>query len=116
MLPHRSRLTKTYEIQKTVRFGKRVEEVDFSARFLKVEEPFSRFAFIASKKIGNAVSRHRTLRLLREVIRQQSSLTSKSGSYWVVFIAKRDLSELKLIQVDKEMQLFLRKIASPENK
>ena len=57
--------------------------------FLKNNLDYSRFAFVASKKVGNSVKRNRARRLMREAFRS-FSYKMKPG-YDVVFVARNTI-------------------------
>ena len=65
----------------------------------------SRFAFVASKRIGNAVARNRFKRRLREVVR---SASVKSGSD-VVFIARKGSAEASFQHLKEAAVTLLRR-------
>ena len=65
----------------------------------------SRFGFVVSKRIGNAVTRNLVKRRLREVTRQNSV---KDG--WdAVFIARRGAAEAEFTQLKKAVDNLLRR-------
>jgi ribonuclease P protein component len=67
----------------------------------------SRFAFIASRRVGNAVKRNRGRRLLREVIRLH--LSEILPGYDCMFIARQALPEASYVDVETAvLQLLAR--------
>jgi len=114
MLSQKFRLNKDFEIRRVWRFGKKLEIDSASARFIRIfDQPFTRFAFVASKKIGNAVVRHRTLRLWREAVRQKMEMLR--GNFWVVITAKKPLAEKKLNDILPQVEFLLGKMNSLNN-
>lgn len=102
------RLTKDYEHKKVWRFGRRISSEFFDLRFLRNNEPFSRLAFVASKKVGKAVERHRALRLLREAVRL--NYETINHGFWLVFYCKKEMKDLKLKDVLPPVRQALSKI------
>lgn len=67
-----------------------------------------RIGFITSKKIGNAVTRNRVKRLLREIYRlNKSSLCSNID---LVIIAKKSAGELSFHQMEREIIALWKKM------
>ena len=72
MLPKQHRITKTKDFDRIYKDGKRIRTPFFIFNYLingKLAGP--RFGFIASKKVGNAVTRNRAKRLLREAVKAE---------------------------------------------
>lgn len=107
MLKKEFRLTKNYDFQKVKKYGQRVGGPLFLVNYLKTNRSFSRFGFIATKTLGNAVIRHRAQRLLREAV--QLNLNEIITGYDVVVLARLGLVGKKFQEVEKEMRRLLGK-------
>ncbi|MBT5954505.1 ribonuclease P protein component [bacterium] len=59
----------------------------------------SKAAFVASKRIGNAVVRNKSKRRLKELVRANQGLLP--SDYDVVFVAKRELRTLSYQQLEQ---------------
>ena len=68
---------------------------------------FSRFGFVASKRVGNAVRRNRARRLLREVVRQ--NLDHIAAGWDCVLIIRHALPDQTFTQINQAISgLFKR--------
>jgi len=63
---------------------------------------YTRRAFLASKKVGNAVTRNRARRLMKEAFRQMES-TVPAG-YDLLFIARNTIVDSKCADVKKSIE------------
>ena len=63
---------------------------------------YNRKAFLASKKVGNSVNRHRAVRLMRESYRQLESQFPQG--YDLLFIARNTISDTKCADVKKSIE------------
>ena len=59
----------------------------------EIEEP--QFAFVVSKKIGNAVQRHRMVRILRELAREKIPEVRSSSFLYVAYIYCNEYEKLE---------------------
>lgn len=69
MLPAPHRLHRSTDIQSVRQSGKRWHNPLATLYVLANQQDVSRFAFVASRRVGNAVQRNRVKRLWREVTR-----------------------------------------------
>ena len=70
---------------------------------------FNRKAFLASKKVGNSVQRHRAMRLLREACRQIEKETDHGAGYDFLFIARNTILNAKCADVKKDLEAALKR-------
>ncbi|MDA3042560.1 ribonuclease P protein component [Campylobacter sp. JMF_01 NE2] len=68
-----------------------------------------RFSAIASKKIGNAVKRNRTKRLLRAAFYNQQNLL-KDGTF--IIIAKKQIENMSFKEIERSLRWAFKKIGS----
>ena len=72
---------------------------------------YSKFGFVVSKKVGNAVIRNRIKRLFREVIRQNEYKIKKS--YDIVIISKKNtglnIKTVNYFVIEKDILKILKK-------
>ena len=69
---------------------------------LKNNLSYNRKAFVASKKVGNSIKRHRAVRLMRESYRLMES-DFKQG-YDLLFIARNTITDRKCADVKKSIE------------
>lgn len=74
---------------------------------LKNRREFSRFGITTSKKIGNAVKRNRSRRIVKEAYRRM--LPSLKSGYDVVFVARGKTPYSNVEEVYKHMQQHMKK-------
>lgn len=68
---------------------------------------YNRIAFLASKKVGNSVTRNRARRLMKESYRQMNSKLAEG--FDIIFIARNTIIDLKCADVKKSMEAASRK-------
>lgn len=107
MLSKKFRLTENRDFLKAKKYGRRIGDFLFLINYLKNDFDYSRFGFIATKKLGKAVKRHRPLRLLRESVRL---MIDKIKPGWdVVLVARPGIVGKGFSEVESELKRLLRK-------
>ena len=69
--------------------------------------PYSRQAFLASKKVGNSVRRNRARRLMKESCRL--IIPELKEGYDYIFIARNTITKLKCADVKKTIEAAVKK-------
>lgn len=75
---------------------------------------YNRIAFLASKKVGNSVTRNRARRLMRESYRQMKDTLAEG--YDIIFIARNTIVDSKCADVKKSMEAASRKTGILKNR
>ena len=69
--------------------------------------PYNRIAYLASKKVGNAVKRNRARRLMKESVRL-SNMELPTG-YDFIIIARNTITNAKCAEVKRSLESALRR-------
>ena len=101
----RHRLTTSKQFSQVHREGLSIANRLLVVRVLANGLDHSRFGFLVSKRIGNAVVRNRVKRRLREVVR----LTQVKPGWDAVFIARRDINQADFQQLKQAAENLLRR-------
>ncbi len=94
MLPKENRLTKN-QFQRLGKQGKKFRGHYGMLVVERQEGTAPQFGFIVSKKIGNAVHRHRMTRLLREISKDYIKSISNIGVIYIAYKYCENYEELK---------------------
>ena len=97
------RLRQRQEFANVYRRGRPLRSDLLIMRAVRTNEPLSRFGFTTSRAIGNAVTRNRVRRRMREAI---MSLSIRSG--WdIVFNARVRVAQSSYAQIQETMRTLL---------
>jgi len=88
--------------------GKSLGERYIVLFYRKNDLPYSRTAFLASKKVGNAVERNRARRLMKESVR--TSQVELPEGYDYIFIARNTIINRKCADVKKSIEAAIKKV------
>jgi ribonuclease P protein component len=102
--PKRERLLNRGDFVNLNREGKRRHTAHFAISFRKNGLGFSRLGITTSKKTGNAVTRNRIRRLIREVYRLHKAFSPQSCD--ILLAAKKGAGDLDFWKVREELLGF----------
>ncbi len=88
--------------------GKSLGERYIVLFYRKNDLPYSRTAFLASKKVGNAVERNRARRLMKESVR--TTQVELPEGYDYIFIARNTIINRKCADVKKSIEAAIKKV------
>ena len=94
-------LRKKSDFDAIYRSGESVPDRYVVLFYRKNDLPYTRTAFLASKKVGNSVQRNRAKRLMRESYRLNEG--KFSSGYDLIFIARNTINGRKLKDVEKSL-------------
>jgi ribonuclease P protein component len=105
--PKSARLTRAGEFQKLKRKG-----VSFRGNFmvlsvLAMPESVFRIGIITSRRVGNAVTRNRVRRRLREIVRTDRAVAG--SGYWCVLIVRQRATTATFAQLRDEWRFLARR-------
>jgi ribonuclease P protein component len=109
------RIKKNKEFQHVFQDGKSMANRQFVIYTLeKKEQPEFRIGLSVSKKIGNAVTRNRIKRLVRQAFLEMKE--QLPGYVDIVVIARKPTAEMSYEEVQKSLQHIIRKLPMLSNK
>ena len=94
-------LRKKDDFQAIYKAGKSVPERYIVLFYRKNDLPYSRTAFLASKKVGNSIQRNRAKRLMKESYRLNADRFL--DGYDLIFIARKTINGKKQKDVQKSL-------------
>ena len=77
--------------------------------YIKNDLPYNRTAFLASKKVGNSVQRHRAVRLMREAFRLLSKEYDMPEGNDLLLIARNTILDSKCADVKRSVEAALKR-------
>lgn len=108
MLKKEQRIKKNEEFSKVFKQGHSVANRQFVLYVLPKEGQVAfRLGLSVSKKVGNAVTRNRIKRYIREVFQSQKDLLAANVDY--VVIARKPASDMSLLEVEQSLLHVMRK-------
>ena len=102
-------LRKKEDFENLRKKGKSYAEKNLIFVYLKNDLSKNRKAFLASKKVGNSVQRHRAIRLLREAFSQIEKENDLALGYDFLLIARSSIINVKCADVKENIKAALKK-------
>ena len=90
-----------YEFDNIINKGKSIGNKIFSIYFLKHDEEYPKFGIAVGKKIGNAVTRNKYKRIIRNIIDNNKLLFKKDYDY--IIIIKRKCLDLSFKELNDNL-------------
>lgn len=90
-----------YEFDNIINKGKSISNKVFSIYFLKHDEEYPKFGIAVGKKIGNAVTRNKYKRIIRNIIDNNKLLFKKDYDY--IIIIKRKCLDLSFKELNDNL-------------
>ncbi|MDD2553681.1 MAG: ribonuclease P protein component [Desulfotomaculaceae bacterium] len=101
-------LKKNMEYKQVYSRGKSFVDRYLVVYYLSNNLDFCRFGFTVSKKIGNAVTRNRVRRLLKEACRLNNNVFT--GGFDLVLVARRGIVDLDYRRVEESLLKLIKKV------
>ena len=101
MLIKEYRMRTTRDYNKVYKYGKKIPSRYILVFVLKSGQNISRFGFVTSKKVGNAVTRNKIKRRLRAVV--QKNLPRLHQGYDLIIIARNSARHASAEQLEKDL-------------
>lgn len=92
---------KHYEFDNIINKGKSIGNKVFSIYFLKHDEEYPKFGIAVGKKIGNAVTRNKYKRIIRNIVDNNKLLFKKDYDY--IIIIKRKCLDLSFKELNDNL-------------
>ncbi len=105
-------LNENTDFQRAYHRGKSCARPALVVYSLKNRVGVCRVGITVSKKIGNAVERNRSRRIIRAAFQNIFKTYGISGNYDFVFVARTKTKYLKTPQVEKAMEELLREVGA----
>lgn len=108
MLSRKFRLSLKKDFDQILKSKSKFYSYNFVLRFKKTQNPLSRFAVVASKKVSKkAVIRNRIKRRIVEIIRL--NMSKICNGYDIMFFVKSDVSKIEHQKLQEEILLLFKK-------
>lgn len=108
MLNKKYRINTKKEYDYIYKKGKRIQAKYIIVFAIPNNLEYSRFGFVTSKKVGNAVIRNRAKRQSRAII--QKNLNNIKTGYDYVIIARYNIKEAVFAMMEKDLLTALKKV------
>lgn len=103
------RVLKRGEYKAIMRYGLRYSTAHFILFINKNNKDHHRLGIVASRKTGNAVTRNRAKRVIREYFRKFYKQMIKNEPHDLVFLCKKEIENISLKKVYDQMEKLYEK-------